>query len=152
MERRNRVLADKAHALLQLSSENGRADKSGVFLVQARSAMEKVQELMESVELDKLRAAADALARKVVLFGTASGLALVSYFRCMAAMAFDNWRVAGADGGLWATKMARLGSGDVAFVVSTRPPCLAAGKRRWANRSASRSCAFRPAPDCRGPF
>ncbi len=123
LKRRNRVLADKAQALLQLSSEDGRADKSGVFLIQARSAMENVQELMESVELDKLRAAADALAGagKVVLFGTASGLALVNYFCCMAGMAFDNWRVAGADGALWATEMAKLGPGDVAFVVSTRP-------------------------------
>ena len=123
LKRRNRVLADKAQALLQLSSEDGPADKSGVFYVQARSAMENVQELMESVELDKLRAAADALARarRVVLFGTSSGLALVNYFRCMAGMAFDNWRVAGADGAFWATEMARLGPEDVVFVVSSRP-------------------------------
>ena len=123
LKRRNRVLADKAQALLQLSSGDGRADKSGVFFAQARSAIENVQELMETVELDKLRAAADVLvgARKVVLFGTTSGLALVKYFRCMAGMAFDNWRVAGADGALWATEMAKLGPEDVAFVVSTRP-------------------------------
>ncbi len=123
LKRRNRVLADKAQALLQLSSEGGRAGKSGVFLVQARSAMDNIQKLMKSVELDQLRAAADALAgaRKVLLFGTASGLALVNYFRCMAAMAFDNWRVAGADGAFWATEMAKLGPGDVAFVVSSRP-------------------------------
>ncbi len=123
LKRRNRVLADKAQALLKLSSEDGPADKSGVFYVQARSAMENVQELMESVELDKLRAAADALAhaRRVVLFGTSSGLALVNYFRCMAGMAFDNWRVAGADGAFWATEMARLGPEDVVFVVSSRP-------------------------------
>ncbi len=123
LKRRNRVLADKAQALLQLSSEGGPADKSGVFLVQARSAMEKVQELMESVELDKLRAAADTLAgaRKVVLIGTTSGLALVSYFRCMASMAFDNWRVAGADGAFLATEMAKLGPEDVIFVVSLQP-------------------------------
>lgn len=123
LKRRNRVLADKAQALLQLSSEDGPADKSGVFLVQARSAMENVRKLMESVELDKLRAAADVLAgaRKVVLFGTASGLALVNYFRCMAGMAFDNWRVAGADGAFWASEMAKIGPEDAAFVVSSRP-------------------------------
>jgi len=123
LKRRNRVLADKAQALLQLSSGDSQADKPGVFLVQARSAMENVQELMESVELDKLRAAADALAsaRKVVLMGVSSGLALVSYFRCMASMAFDNWRVAGADGAMWATEMAKLGAGDVVFFVSLQP-------------------------------
>ena len=123
LNRRHRVLADKAQALLQLSSGDGPADKSGVFMVQARSALVNIQELTESVELDKLRDAAVALARarKVVLFGSTSGLAMVSYFRCMASMAFDNWRVAGADGALWATEMAKLGPGDVVFVVSLQP-------------------------------
>jgi DNA-binding MurR/RpiR family transcriptional regulator len=94
-----------------------------MFLAQARSALENIQELMESVELDKLRQAADTLARarKVVLFGTSSGLAMVSYFRCMAAMAFDHWRVAGTDGALWASEMAKLDREDVVFVVSLRP-------------------------------
>ncbi len=125
LKRRNRVLADKAQELLQLSTGNGQTDKPGVFLVQARSAMANVQELMETVELDRLRAAADALARarKVLLLGATSGLALVSYFRCMASMAFDNWSVAGADGALWATEMAKLGPGDAVFVVSTQPYC-----------------------------
>ena len=123
MKRRHRVLADKAQALLQLSSEGAPAGKSGVFLVQARSALDNIQEMMESVELDKMRKAADALARarKVVLFGTSSGLAMVDYFRCMASMAFDNWRVAGADGALWASEMSKLGPDDVVFVVSIRP-------------------------------
>ncbi|GBE44147.1 DNA-binding transcriptional regulator HexR [bacterium BMS3Bbin10] len=123
LKRRNRVLADKAQELLQLSSGNGQAGKPGVFLVQARSAMENVQELMETIELDRLRAAADALAnaRKVVLLGATSGLAMVSYFRCMASMAFDNWRVAGADGAFWATEIAKLGPEDAVFFVSLRP-------------------------------
>ena len=123
LKRRNRVLADKAQELLQLSSGNGLGDKSGVFLVQARSAMENIQELMETVEMDRLRAAADALAnaRKVVLMGTTSGLAMVSYFRCMASMAFDNWRVAGADGAFWATEIAKLGPEDAVFFVSLQP-------------------------------
>lgn len=123
LKRRNRVLADKAQELLQLSSGNDQTDKPGVFLVQARSALENVQELMETVELDRLRAAADALskARKVLLLGTSSGLAMANYFRCMASMAFDNWRVAGADGTLWATEIAKLGPEDVVFVVSIQP-------------------------------
>lgn len=123
LKRRNRVLADKAQELLQLSSGNGQTDKPGVFLVQARSAISNVQELMETVELDRLRAAADAIARarKVVLLGTTSGLALVNYFRCMASMAFDNWRVAGADGAFWATEISKLGPEDVVFVVSIQP-------------------------------
>ncbi len=123
LKRRNRVLADKAQELLQLSTGNGQTDKPGVFLVQARSAMANIQELMETVELDRLRAAADALARarKVLLLGATSGLALVSYFRCMASMAFDNWRVAGADGAFWATEIAKLGPEDVVFVVSIQP-------------------------------
>ena len=123
MKRRHRVLADKAQALLQLSSEGAPGGKSGVFLVQAHSALDNIQDLMESVELDKLRATADTLvrARKVVLFGTSSGLAMVSYFRCMAAMAFDHWRVAGTDGALWASEMAKLGPEDVVLVVSLRP-------------------------------
>ena len=48
-------------------------------------------------------------------------MALVNYFRCMASMAFDNWRVAGTDGALWATEIAKLGPDDVVFVVSIQP-------------------------------
>ncbi|MBT6086492.1 MAG: MurR/RpiR family transcriptional regulator [Rhodospirillaceae bacterium] len=123
LKRRNRVLADKAQALLQLSSADSTADKSGVFLIQARSAMENIQDLMGSVELDKLRAAADTLAhaRKVVLIGATSGMALGSYFCCMASMAFDNWRTAGTDGAFWASEMAKLGPEDAVFVVSLQP-------------------------------
>jgi DNA-binding MurR/RpiR family transcriptional regulator len=123
LKRRNRVLADKAQELLRLSTGNDQTDKPGVFMVQARSAMENVQELMESIDLDKLRAAADALAgaRKVLLLGSTSGLALANYFRCMASMAFDNWRIAGADGAFWATEIAKLGPEDVVFVISIKP-------------------------------
>jgi len=123
LKRRNRVLTDKAQALLHLSSRDARTGKPGVFFGQARSAMENVQALIESMDLDRLRAAADSLARanKVVLLGSTSGLALITYFHCMARMAFDNWRIAGADGALWATEMAKLGPKDTVFVVSTRP-------------------------------
>jgi DNA-binding MurR/RpiR family transcriptional regulator len=36
-------------------------------------------------------------------------------------MAFDNWRVAGADGAFWATEISKLGPEDVVFVVSIQP-------------------------------
>ena len=105
---RQRVRADEAQALLQLSSEDAPGDKSGMFLAQARSALENIQELMESVELDKLRQAADTLARarNVVLLGTSSGLALVSYFLCIAVMAFEHSRAVGTDALLSASDIA----------------------------------------------
>ena len=123
LKRRNRILANKADALLQLSSEPSVAEKSVVFVSQARSAIENVQDLMESVDVGKLRAAADTLAqaRRVVLVGTSSGLAVANYFCCMARLAFDNWKIAGADGSLWSTTLAEIGPGDALFLVSIQP-------------------------------
>ena len=123
LKRRNRVLSDKAQTLLDMSAGKSPADRSGVFFVQARSAMENIQGLMESVDLIKLEETARSLAhaRKVVLFGTTSALALINYFSCMAKMAFDNWQVAGANGSMWATDLAKLNSSDVVFVVSLAP-------------------------------
>lgn len=123
LKRRNRSLADKAEALLQLKSDTSPTAKSGVFIAQASAAIDNVQALIESVDLDRLRDAAERLAnaRHVVLAGTSSGLAVASYFACMARMGFENWRIAGADGSLWGPEISRLGPEDVMFVVSARP-------------------------------
>ena len=123
LKRRNRILADKAEALLQLSTETVPGEKSGVFIGQAGAAIENVQDLIENIDLEKLRSAASALAtaRKVVFFGTSSGLALAQYFACMGRLAFDTWRVAGADGSLWSTSLTDIGPGDAVFLISIRP-------------------------------
>ena len=123
LKRRNQVLADKAQSLLDMSSKKSPADRSGVFFGQARSALDNIHALMESVEPGKLEETAEALAhaRKVVLLGTTSALALVNYFSCMADMAFDNWHVAGANGSMWATELSKLTSLDVVFAVSLAP-------------------------------
>ena len=123
LKRRNRVLADKAQKLLQMSTPTGSTDQTGMFFVQARSAIDNIQNLLQSLELDRLRSAADAMARarKVVMFGTTSGEVMVNYFRCMAGMAFDNWIIAGADSAMWATELTKLGPKDVVFVVSIEP-------------------------------
>lgn len=123
LKRRNRILADKADALLRLSSEPSSVEKSVVFVSQARSAIENVQELMETADMGKLRTAADTLARarRVVLVGTSSGLAVANYFCCMARLAFDNWQVAGAGGSLWSSTLTDIGPGDVVFLVSIQP-------------------------------
>lgn len=123
LKRRNRILADKADALLKLSSGSESKEKSGVFISQASSAIENIQDLMETMDMGKLRAAADILARarRVVLVGTSSGLAAANYFSCMARLAFENWQVAGADGSLWGTALADIGPGDAVFLVSIHP-------------------------------
>lgn len=123
LKRRNRSLADKAQALLELTTVGGAPERSGVFIAQAKAAVANIQDLMETVDLEKLRQAAAALAgaRKVVLVGASSGLAVVSYFARMGQMAFDNWQVAGADGAMWASTVARLGPGDAVVVVSLDP-------------------------------
>ena len=43
LKRRNRVLTDKAQTLLQISSHSNPKDRSGMFFVQARSAMENIR-------------------------------------------------------------------------------------------------------------
>ncbi len=123
LKRRNQMLADKAQTLLDMSSKKSPADRSGVFFLQARSALDNIHGLMESVDLMKLEETAEALAhaRKVLLLGTTSSLALINYFSCMAEMAFDNWQVAGANGAMWATQLSKLKSSDVVFVVSLAP-------------------------------
>ena len=123
LKRRNQLLADKAQTLLDMSSKKSPADRSGVFFVQAHSALDNIHGLMENIDLMKLEESAEDLAhaRKVVLLGTTSALALVNYFSCMADMAFENWQVAGANGAMWATQLSKLGSRDVVFVVSLAP-------------------------------
>lgn len=123
LKRRNRVLADKANALLRLSAGQGDGGKSGVFFYQARSAIENIRSLMDTIDMEKLRSAIDSLARArtVLLIGTSSGGALANYFTCMARLAFENWRVTGAGGALWAAEISKLGAEDVVFLVSTRP-------------------------------
>ena len=123
LKRRNRSLADKAEALMQLSTVSGSRGTSGFFMSQATSASTNIQRLVETIDVEQLRVAAETLAkaRRVVLVGSASTLAMVNYFARMAQMAFDNWSVAGSDSGLWSTALARLEPGDAAFVMSLDP-------------------------------
>jgi DNA-binding MurR/RpiR family transcriptional regulator len=123
LKRRNRILAEKANALLRISSGKSDGGKSGVFFLQARSAIENIQELMDTIDEEKLRSAADMLvrARTVLLIGTSSGGALASYLISMARLAFENWRITGSGGVLWSAEIAKLGAGDAVFVVSTEP-------------------------------
>ena len=123
LKRRNRVLADKADALLQLSSDRGPGEKSGIFYPQASSAIDNIRNLMETVDPDKLRSAAESLAhaQTVLLLGTSSGGAIAKYFVCMARMAFENWRISGLDGILWSVEVANLGAEDAVFLISTQP-------------------------------
>ncbi len=123
LKRRNRVLADKADALLQLSSDRSPGQKSGIFYSQASSVIDNIRNLMETVDPDILRSAAEALAqaRTVLVLGSSSGGASASYFLCMARMAFDNWRMSGSNGLSWSAEVANLGPEDAVFLISTQP-------------------------------
>lgn len=123
LKRRHRILAEKADALVRLSSGKNDGGKSSVFLLQAHSVIENVQKLMETIDGEKLKSAADILARArtVLLVGTASGGALANYLISMARLAFDNWRISGAGGALWSAEISKLAAGDAVFVASNRP-------------------------------
>ncbi len=123
LKRRNRSLADKAEALLQLSTDDDAPERSGIVMSQAKSAVSNIQHLMRSIDLENLREAVDRLvgARRVVLIGASSTVAMVNYFARMGEMVFDNWTVAGADGAHWSHEIARLGAGDAVLVVSLDP-------------------------------
>lgn len=123
LKRRNRSLADKAEALLKLSTEADAPNRSGIVISQARSAVANIQHLMQTIDLEKLREAADRLARarRVVLIGSSSTFAMMNYFARMGQMVFDNWTVAGVEGALWSHEIARLDSSDAVFVVSLNP-------------------------------
>lgn len=122
-ERRNRGFADKAELLQQFDTDISPSGDSGIVISQAKSAVTNIQKLMETVDLEKLREAADMIvsARHVVLVGGPSTLAMVNYFARMAHIAFDNWIVAGLDGAWWSHEIVRLGEGDAVFVVSLNP-------------------------------
>ncbi len=123
LKRRNRSLADKAEALLQLSTHSNTAEPSGIVISQAKSAVSNIQKLMQTIDLETLREAADRLAgaRRVLLIGGSSTMAMMNYFARMGQMVFDNWTVAGVDGALWSHEIARLDSRDAVFVVSLNP-------------------------------
>jgi DNA-binding MurR/RpiR family transcriptional regulator len=93
------------------------------MISQAKSAVSNIQQLMQTIDLDKLREAADRLARarRVVLIGGSSTLAMMNYFARMGQMIFDNWTVAGVDGAFWSHEIARLDTGDAVFAVSLNP-------------------------------
>jgi DNA-binding MurR/RpiR family transcriptional regulator len=123
LKRRNRSLADKAEALLKLSTDSNAPERSGIMISQAKSAVSNIQHLMQTIDLEKLREAADSLAaaRRVVLIGSSSAFAMMNYFARMGQMVFENWTVAGVDGSFWSQEIARLDSRDAAFVVSLNP-------------------------------
>ena len=123
LKRRNRSLADKAEALLKLSTDSDAPERSGIMISQAKSAVSNIQHLMQTIDLEKLREAADRLAaaRRVVLIGSSSTFAMMNYFARMGQMVFDNWTVAGVDGALWSHEIASLDSRDAVFVVSLNP-------------------------------
>lgn len=138
IKRRSRVLADRAQDLVGSDTDNETRDSIGPFVGQVRAAIENVQCLLSGIDDMKLVAAAELLARanKVLLIGNASGMALNIYFRYMASMAFDSWRVVGADGSMWGNELSKVGKGDVVFVVSTEP--FAAQPVRAAQCAADR--------------
>ena len=133
LKRRNKTLASKATTLIKLSTETDPPASSAMILAQGKSAISSIQKLMETVDLKELRKAADMIvgARKVLLVGALSTLAMMNYFARMGQLAFDNWNVVGADGGAWSPRLARLGSGDVVIILSLNPyatACIKAAK------------------------
>ncbi len=122
-QQHNRGFADKAELLLQFDADKNVSGDSGIVISQAKSAVTNIQKLMETVDLDRLREAANAIvgAGHVVLVGGPSTLAMVNYFARMAQMAFENWIVAGSDAVWWSHEIARLGAGDAVVVVSLNP-------------------------------
>lgn len=93
----------------------------GKFVVsQASSAVRAIQHLLETVDTERLAAAADTLvgARRVVLIGNLSASAFVDYLGYMADMVFDNWVRAGRGGTPIANALTDLDSRDAVIVVS----------------------------------
>ena len=113
--------ADKAGALREQGSGDG---KKGLFILkQGAAAIENIEQLLNSVDPDRLELAAAQLlaARKVILVGMMSSQPFVDYMAYMASMGFENWNVLGRDPGSAASLIANLNANDVALVISKHP-------------------------------
>lgn len=115
------LFAEKASALRE--SGAGVDSESHFVLQQANAAIVNINQLVNSIDLALIDAAAErfANARKVVLAGMMSSKPFVDYMAYMASMGFENWSVLGGDPGMDASVLAGLTEGDAALVIAKAP-------------------------------
>ena len=120
--RREISLAEKAEALGGLDEQQ--PGTRGAFLMaQARSSMSNITTLLETVDLSELADAADILAssRRVLLIGSMSGAAFMTYMNYVASIAADNWMLLDAASSTSAPALLSVNSKDSVLVLSHRP-------------------------------
>ncbi len=99
------------------------SQKGRFILRQGAAAVENVNSLLGSVDLESLDAAASKLvgARKVFLAGSMSSRPFVDYMAYMATMAFDNWQVLGVEPGSVGAALVDVNEDDAAVVIAKAP-------------------------------
>ena len=90
---------------------------------QGAAAVENINLLLGSVDLQSLDAAASRLAcaRRVFLAGSMSSRPFVDYMAYMATMAFDNWQVLGVEPGSLGAALVDVNDEDAAVVIAKAP-------------------------------
>lgn len=120
--RREMSFAEKADALFALD-DSPYATQGGFLLAQAKSSIANITALIESVDLVRLAAAADELAkaRHVLLVGSMSGAAFMAYTNYVASIASGNWAMLDLPRSTNSSALLSLTDADVVLALSHRP-------------------------------
>lgn len=124
IRRRQVSLSDKARVLQNMTSYEGDEEAQPFFLCQSDAVRGGLQTLVEDIEIEALRAAADVLssARRVRLIGSMSAGYTMAYMHYIATMAFDNWQLVDTrPGHAMPAGLLELNAEDAVIVMSHAP-------------------------------
>jgi len=123
LQRSHLSLSERA-ALLQSDNDDNAKEHTKPFAVrQLQSALFAVQRLSEEIDLEQLDHAANRLAqaRRVLLVGSMSGRAMISYLEHMATMTVPNWHIVEERTSSGPALLAEAGDEDVILAVAISP-------------------------------
>tara|TARA_R110002072_G_scaffold38138_22_gene110572 strand:+ start:894 stop:1757 length:864 start_codon:yes stop_codon:yes gene_type:complete len=123
LQRERLVFSKKAKALQDFQEGQMTPGKGAFVVAQASAAIGNIQDLLTTLDLEDVAAAADLLARapKVHVLGVFGSTGLATYLLYMARMAFTHWHGLGASNLSTAVMLESVAPGDVVLVMSMYP-------------------------------
>lgn len=91
--------------------------------MQSAAAIRNIEKLVNDLDMDQLRAAADGLvaAERVFIVGSLASAGFAQYFGYMANLAFTHWQVVGSNGVSLTTALTGLTGADAVLVITMEP-------------------------------
>lgn len=123
IRRRSISLTEKADALWRSVDQHDKGGATPFVVDQARSALENVERLLNEVDIEELRNAADRLhaSRRVVLVGWLSAVGFIQYLDYMSSIAFGDWTAVDMRNSSAASALAELNEKDAVIVITHSP-------------------------------